>query len=190
MKKIMLLIILTMLVPFSFAIGDYDFENYDLWAEDNSTTREMFVKVPDDEWPSQVVFDTIQICYQGTINWLTSSNPNLRQVEPPWPIRRAITVHCFCVLDKLRTKYKFKAWTRSLAKDDPKNPKETSTEFSLQSTVCVKEHNTLAGLVVLPTDNETIKLGLKEQEGSESLDSIPEPPEEPIEEDASPTINF
>ena len=103
MKKIMLLIILTMLVPFSFAIGDYDFGNYDLWAEDNSTTREMFVKVPDDEWPSQVVFDTIQICYQGTINWLTSSNPNLRQVEPPWPIRRAMTVHCFCVLDKLRT---------------------------------------------------------------------------------------
>jgi hypothetical protein len=56
--------------------------------------------------------------------------------------------------------------------------------------VCVKEHGTLAGLLLLPKDNETInKLGIGEQEGSGSLDSIPELPEEPVEE-ASPTINF
>ena len=29
-----------------------------------------FIKVPDDEWPSQVIFDTIQICHQGTIKWI------------------------------------------------------------------------------------------------------------------------
>jgi len=189
MKKIMLLILL--LVPFGIVGGNYEFGNYDLWAEEGKNgKREMFVKVPDDEWPSQVVFDTIQICYQGTINWITLSNPNLRLITPPWPIRRAMTVHCFCVLDKLRTKYKFKAWTRSLAKDDPLKPEHTSTEFSTQSMVCVKEHGTLAGLLILPKDNETInKLGIGEQEGSGSLDSIPELPEEPVEE-ASPTINF
>ena len=35
------------------------------WAQD----KKPFIKVPNDEWDSQVVFDTVQVCYQGTLNW-------------------------------------------------------------------------------------------------------------------------
>ena len=108
-----------------------------------------FIKVPDDEWPSQVIFDTIQICYQGTIKWIVMGSPGLLGQVPPYPVARAMTVHCFCVLDKLRTEYKFTPYTNMLGKDDPMNPRMLPNKFMEKAVQCIKEHNTLAGLVVL-----------------------------------------
>ena len=49
---------------------------------DNKTTGERtsagFPKIlDDDEWPSQLIYDTIGACYQGTIRWVILSNPSL-----------------------------------------------------------------------------------------------------------------
>ena len=124
-----------------------------------------FIKVPDDEWPSQVIFDTIQICYQGTIKWIVMGSPGLLGQVPPYPVARAMTVHCFCVLDKLRTEYKFTPYTNMLGKDDPMNPRMLPNKFMEKAVQCIKEHNTLAGLVVLdPNFNLNKMLEQKDNE--------------------------
>ena len=75
-----------------------------IWAQSD------FDKVPDDEWPSQVIFDTIHVCYQGTLRWVAMGNPTLMSQQPPYHISRIMTVHCFCVMDKIRTDYKYTAY--------------------------------------------------------------------------------
>jgi hypothetical protein len=162
-------------------------------AEDNKP----FIKVPNDEWPSQVIFDTVQVCYQGTLRWVAMGNPNLMNMPPPYHIQRIMTIHCFCVLDKLRTAYKLTVWTKMLSKDNPSAPVVAPKEFMQKAVMCLKEHNTLTGLVVLDpkmldeflNDNETSTRKQEESDnGSGTSDSIPEQPNEPLEE--APQINF
>ena len=162
-------------------------------AEDNKP----FIKVPNDEWPSQVIFDTVQVCYQGTLRWVAMGNPNLVNTPPPYHIARVMTIHCFCVLDKLRTAYKLTVWSKMLSKDNPLAPIVAPREFMQKAVECIKDHNTLAGLVVLDpkmldeflNDNETSTRKQEESDnGSGTLDSIPEQPNEPIEE--TPQLNF
>jgi len=166
-----------------------------------------FIKVPDDEWPSQVIFDTIQICYQGTIKWIVMGSPGLLGQVPPYPVARAMTVHCFCVLDKLRTEYKFTPYTNMLGKDDPMNPRMLPNKFMEHAIKCIKEHNTLSGLVVLDQDSiNMFSEKLKKQKDNETKndtkievkppdnnsgesDSTPEQPKELPTEDA-PLLNF
>ena len=166
-----------------------------------------FIKVPDDEWPSQVIFDTIHVCYNGTIRWITMGNPNLLNQAPPYPVARAMTIHCFCVLDKLRTEYKYTPYVEMINKDDPMNPQILPNKFMTKAIQCIKEHNTLSGLVVLDQksidmfgekinkqkDNETKieqKIEVKPpDDNSGKSDSTPEQPKELPTEDA-PLLNF
>jgi len=155
-----------------------------------------FIKVPNDEWDSQVIFDTVQVCYQGTLNWVAMGNPNLMNTPPPYHVARVMTIHCFCVLDKLRTAYKLAEWREMLSKDNPLAPTVAPKQFMQKAVECIKDHNTLAGLVVLDpkmldeflNDNETSTRKEESDNGSRTLDSIPEQPNEPIEE--TPQLNF
>ena len=57
-------------------------------AEDNKTIEfddKGWPKIlDDDEWRSQLVFDTVQACYQGTIRWVLLSDPSLlNQIPSP-----------------------------------------------------------------------------------------------------------
>jgi len=165
-----------------------------------------FIKVPDDEWPTQVIFDTTQICYAGTIRWIIMGQPSLANQVPPPHVVRTMTVHCFCVMDKLRTEYKFTPYTDMIGKDNPMNPQLLPNKFMQKALQCIKEHNTLAGLVVL--DQESLNMfgeKLKEQKDNETKieqkievlpdansgksDSLPEQPKELPEQDA-PLLNF
>ena len=154
------------------------------------------IKVPNDEWDSQVVFDTVQVCYQGTLNWVAMGNPNLMNTPPPYHVARVMTIHCFCVLDRLRTAYKLSEWREMLSKDNPLAPTVAPKQFMQKAVECIKDHNTLAGLVVLDpkmldeflNDNETSTRKEESDNSSRTLDSIPEQPNEPIEE--TPQLNF
>ena len=159
-----------------------------------------FIKVPNDEWPSQVIFDTVQVCYQGTLRWVAMGNPNLINTPPPYHVARVMTVHCFCVLDKLRTAYKLSVWTKMLSKENPLAPTVAPKEFMQKAVLCIKEHNTLTGLVALDpdmldqflNDNETkndIQIEVPPDANSGKSDSLPEQPKELPTEDA-PLLNF
>ena len=75
-------------------------------AEDNKTIefddRGWPKILDDDEWRSQLVFDTVQACYQGTIRWIVISNPTLLGQIPNPIAQRQMMEHCFCVMDKIR----------------------------------------------------------------------------------------
>ena len=163
-----------------------------------------FIKVPDDEWPSQVIFDTIHVCYNGTIKWITIGNPNLLNQAPPYPVARAMTIHCFCVLDKLRTEYRYTPYVDMLSTDDPLNPRLLPNKFMEKAVMCIKEHDTLSGLIVLDPnfnlddidinqkDNETkndIQIETPPDANSRKSDSLPEQPNELPEQDV-PLLNF
>ena len=216
MKKIILLIVF-----FVYLI-------HSGWAQDNNTkelsadelnkarkqlkneetiVERHFIKVTDDEWPTQVIYDTTNICYQGTLRWIVMGNPNLANQLPPVHVARAMVVHCFCVMDKLRTEYKFTPYTDLIGKDNPMNPRILPNKFMQKALQCIKEHNTLAGLVVL--DQESLNMfgeKIKKQKDNETKndtqievkppddnsgksDSLPEQPKELPTEDV-PLLNF
>ena len=179
-------------------------------AQDNTTEGEIvnrhFIKVPDDEWPTQVIFDTTQICYAGTIRWIIMGQPSLANQVPPPHVVRTMTVHCFCVMDKLRTEYKFTPYTDMIGKDNPMNPQILPRKFMQKALQCIKEHNTLSGLIILDQesidmygekikeqkDNETkndIQIEVPPDANSGKSDSTPEQPKELPEQDA-PLLNF
>ena len=162
-----------------------------------------FIKVPNDEWPTQVVFDTVHVCYQGTLRWIIMGNPHLIGQNVPNHIARTMTVHCFCVLDKLRTEYKYTPYVDMIDGEDPMMPKFLPELFMRTAVECIKEHKTLYGLIqldpnfniddVLKKDNET-KIDQKIEveppdNNSGKSDSIPEQPNELPTEDA-PLLNF
>ena len=159
-KKLLLFLIL--LIPVSIFIMNLTVVK----AEDNKP----FIKVPNDEWPSQVIFDTVQVCYQGTLRWVATGNPNLMNTPPPYHIARIMTIHCFCVLDKLRTQYKYLSYIRMLGKDDPQNPKKLPNIFMEKSVECIKKHDTLRGLVVLDPNFNMEDLDTMKQDNGTEID--------------------
>jgi len=116
-------------------------------------------RVPGDGWPSRVVFDTINVCYGGTIRWVAMGNPQLLAQTPPPDIARAMTIHCFCVLDKIRTEFKYSKYVEYINKDSKTVPVLIPKLFMKKSLMCIKEYNTLQGLILL--DDEALK-GLDE----------------------------
>ena len=184
MKKILIMFI----IVFSFLFLPF------IWAQSD------FDKVPDDEWPSQVIFDTIHVCYQGTLRWVAMGNPTLMSQQPPYHISRIMTVHCFCVMDKIRTDYKYTAYVDYINNDDKTKPTLIPKLFMGKSLECIRDFGTLAGLIILDeealkalnewSDNET-KIDKSEEvpDNNSGKSDSPEQPEElPIED--VPLLNF
>ena len=203
MKKIIMLIIVLFvyLVQGGQAQDNNTFEDKPKLTYKKKQRSKVFLKVPNDEWPSQVIFDTIQICYQGTIRWIVTGSPGLLGQVPPYPVARKMTIHCFCVLDKLRTQYTYTPYVDMITSDpDPSNPQFLPNKFMEKAVMCIREHKTLDGLVVLDPnfkiedlDNETKndnKIEVKPpDDNSGESDSLPEQPNELPEQDA-PLLNF
>ena len=129
-------------------------------AEDNKTIefddRGWPKILDDDEWRSQLVFDTVQACYQGTIRWVVLSNPSLLGQIPAPIAQRQMMEHCFCVMDKIRKENKVKDYKKEVL-----DPEWGGNLFMLKAMECVKEYKTLpsffTGLIEIPSDNETKK---------------------------------
>ena len=58
------------------------------------------------KWSTQLLWDTTNACYQGTIRWVVLSNPTLLGQIPNPIAQRQMMEHCFCVMDKIRKKIK------------------------------------------------------------------------------------
>ena len=89
-------------------------------AEDNKTRKfenieRGFPKILDeDEWSSQLVYDTLGACYQGTIKWVILSNPSLLGQAPGPMAMRQMMEHCFCVMDKVRKNQPLKVYKKKV----------------------------------------------------------------------------
>ena len=65
-------------------------------GEDNRTRE---------EWTTQLLYDTTNACYAGTLRWIIMANPLLVGQPPPPIVQRQMIQHCFCVMDKIRDEY-------------------------------------------------------------------------------------
>ena len=72
-----------------------------LRAEDNETK-----KVVLKEWTTQLLYDTTNACYEGTIRWVLLTHPSLLGQPPNWMAQRQMIEHCFCVMDRIRKEIK------------------------------------------------------------------------------------
>ena len=165
-------------------------------AEDNKTTdKPMFTErgfpkiLDDDKWVSQLVYDTIGACYQGTIRWVILSNPSLLGQLPAPIAQRQMVEHCFCVMDKIRKENKVEEYVKKVI-----DPLWGGNLFMLKAMECVGEYETLPSFFMkMPTpDNETKKENkviIKPEEPSQ--DSQEESPDQPKEEsEGSPQTIF
>ena len=166
-----------------------------LRAEDNETTDEpMFTErgfpkiLDDDKWTSQLIYDTIGACYQGTIRWVLLSNPSLLNQIPSPIAQRQMMEHCFCVMDKIRKENKVKEYRKKVL-----DPEWGGNLFMLKAMECVREYETLPSFFMkMPTpDNETKKenkIIIKPEEPQDLQEESPDQPKE--ESEGSPQTIF
>ena len=153
-------------------------------AEDNKTTDEPvftergFPKIlDDDKWTSQLVYDTIGACYQGTIRWVVLSNPSLLGQIPAPIAQRQMVEHCFCVMDKIRKEIKLEKYFKKVL-----DPVWAGNMFMENAAECVKEYETLPSFFMkMPIPDNATKTN---NEGVEKLEVLPAEPEGP--EESSP----
>jgi hypothetical protein len=150
-------------------------------AEDNKTTNEPvftergFPKIlDDDKWVSQLVYDTINACYQGTIRWVILSNPSLLGQIPALIAQRQMVEHCFCVMDKIRKENKVEEYRKKVI-----DPQWGGNIFMLKAVECVKEYETLPSFFMkMPIPDNATKTDDEKVEKLEVLPAEPEGPEE------------
>jgi len=164
-------------------------------AEDNKTTDEPvftergFPKIlDDDKWTSQLIYDTIGACYQGTIRWVLLSNPSLLNQLPSPIAQRQMVEHCFCVMDKIRKENKIEDYRKKVI-----DPEWGGNLFMLKAMECVGDYETLPSFFMkMPTpDNETKKenkIIIKPEEPQDLQEESPDQPKE--ESEGSPQTIF
>ena len=129
-------------------------------AEDNKTIEFTDMGWPkildDDKWTTQMLFDTVQACYQGTIRWVVLSHPSLLGQIPTLAAQRQMMEHCFCVMDKIRKENKVEEYKKKV-----RDPEWGGNIFMLKAMECVNKYKTLPSfftkIIETPSDNETNK---------------------------------
>ena len=156
-------------------------------AEDNETK-----KVVLKEWTTQLLYDTTNACYEGTIRWILLSHPSLRSQSPNWRSQRQMIEHCFCVMDRIRKEIKIEDYQKLVY-----DPVWTGNTFMVKAMECVKEEKTLPSFFVIQDkeikttpipkvktdDNETKKVIPEKSE--DSKDELPSQKPKESEEDST-----
>ena len=147
-------------------------------AEDNKTiewdAKGWPMILDEDKWRTQLIFDTVQACYQGTIRWIVLSNPTLLGQIPNPIAQRQMMEHCFCVMDKIRKENKIEDYKKKVL-----NPEWGGNLFMLKAVECVGEYETLPSFFMkMPTPDNATKTDNGTVEKLEVLPAVPEGPEE------------
>jgi len=128
-------------------------------------------------WPSSLIYDITDGCYQGTLQWILLSNPALIGRIPPPPAQRAMLEHCFCLLDRIRNKYNLLEYFKLITQ--PKVFGKVRTQTAIK---CIQHDGTLRGMVTLneSTDNKTIidNSTVIPENQEDSKESLPDKPAE------------
>ena len=156
-------------------------------AEDNET-KKIVLK----EWTTQLLYDTTNACYEGTIRWVLLTHPSLVGQPPNWKSQRQMIEHCFCVMDRIRKEIKIEDYQKLVY-----DPVWTGNTFMVKAMECVKEEKTLPSFFVIQDkeikttpiqkvktdDNETKKVIPEKSE--DSKDELPSQKPKESEEDST-----
>ena len=144
-----------------------------LRAEDNETK-----KVVLKEWTTQLLYDTTNACYQGTIRWIVMTNPSLIGQAPNPMAQRQMLIHCFCVMDRIRNEIKIEEYQKLVYDQE-----WVGNTFLKKALECVKKEKTLPSFFTIKEDEE-IKITPipKVTDDNETKKVIPEKPEDSKDE--------
>ena len=143
-------------------------------AEDNETK-----KVVLKEWTTQLLYDTTNACYEGTIRWVLLSHPSLLGQPPNWRSQRQMIEHCFCVMDRIRKEIKIEDYQKLVY-----DPVWTGNTFMVKAMECVKEEKTLPSFFVIQGDEgiKTTPIPKVKTDDNETKKVIPEKSEDSKDE--------
>ena len=142
-------------------------------GEDNKTN---------DEWTTQLLYDTTNACYTGTVRWIVMANPSLIGQPPPPLVQRQIIQHCFCVLDKIRNEYTHGEYVEFIT-----SGLSVGQLFMDKAYECMAEFDTMNGIFITKdqldnytkTDNDSVVIPTEPEGQEEST------PDEELEQDQS-----
>ena len=143
-------------------------------AEDNET-KKIVLK----EWTTQLLYDTTNACYEGTIRWILLSHPSLLGQPPNWRSQRQMIEHCFCVMDRIRKEIKIEDYQKLVY-----DPVWTGNTFMVKAIECVKEEKNLPSFFVIQGDEgiKTTPIPKVKTDDNETKNVIPENPEDSKDE--------
>ena len=106
------------------------------------------------EWSTQLLYDTTNACYAGTLRWIILANPLLLGQPPPPLVQRQIIQHCFCVMDKIRKQYNHEKYVELVTSGI-----SIGQLFMDKSHECMNEFDTMRGIFITKDqlDNSTMK---------------------------------
>ena len=177
MKNILIIITLGVLMFVSISVEGVD-----------NKTKKVVLK----EWTTQLLYDTTNACYEGTIRWVLLTHPSLIGQPPNWRSQRQMIEHCFCVMDRIRKEIKIEDYQKLVY-----DPVWTGNTFMVKAMECVKEEKTLPSFFVIQDkeikttpipkvktdDNETKKVIPEKSE--DSKDELPSQKPKESEEDST-----
>ena len=143
-------------------------------AEDNET-KKIVLK----EWTTQLLYDTTNACYEGTIRWIVLSFPSLIGQAPTPQAHRQMIVHCFCVMDKIRKEFKIEEYQKLVYDQE-----WTGNTFMKKALECVKKEKTLPSFFVIQGNEEikTTPIPKVKTDDNETKKVIPEKSEDSKDE--------
>ena len=119
----------------------------------------------DDDWPTQILYDTVGACFQGTVKWVVMNNPGLIGQIPSPMAQRQMVEHCFCVMDYIRKELKYQEYIKKVP-----DINWTGKLFMDNAAKCVAEYETLPSFFMKIPDNETT---INPKELEDSKDELP-----------------
>jgi len=158
-------------------------------AEDNKTivdqsrTAGGFPKILDSgKWSTQLLWDTTNACYQGTIRWIVMTNPSLLGHRPNVMAQREMVVHCFCVVDKIRKELTLEEYIKMV-----RDPDWSGNIFMTKAMECVKEWQTLPLFFTTNLPVKPEKLIPDNSSSTKDAESLPDQKQKEFKEE-SPLI--
>ena len=189
MKNILIIITLGVLMFVSTSVEGVDNKTVD---EPKFTKGGFPIILDADKWPSQIIYDTVGACYQGTIRWVVLSHPSLIGQIPTIAAQRQMAEHCFCVMDKIRHEIKLEEYIKKVL-----DPEWGGNIFMLKAMECVNKYKTLpsffTNIIEPPPDNKTTtndneKIMIPEDKPKDSQEESPDQQQE--ESEGSPKTIF
>ena len=148
-------------------------------AEDNTTRKKVILK----EWTVQLLYDTTNACYQGTIRWIMMTNPALIGQTPGWRSQRQMVEHCFCVMDRIRKEITIKEYQKNVF-----NQEWTGNLFMTKALECIKEEKTLPSFFAIQGEEGIKSMIVPDGETEDSEEESPDQKQE--ESEGSPQTIF
>ena len=142
-------------------------------GEDNKTRE---------EWTTQLLYDTTNACYAGTLRWIIMANPLLVGQPPPPLVQRQMIQHCFCVMDKIRNEFDMEKYVELV-----KGGISIGQLFMDKAYECIDEYDTMRGIIIMQdkldnstkTDNDSVVIPTEPEGQEESM------PDEELEQEQS-----